>query len=166
MQSIDISYEFINLIKDNERLIFKICRIYTNQSEDFKDLYQEIVCQIWKSYNSFKNECRPTTWMYKIALNTALTYNKKNNKHFSIFGTNIKLPEISDNSTFENDEDISLLYKAIEQLNNLDKAIILMYLENKNHEEIASVTGITQTNVSTRLMRIKEKLRKYMNINM
>ena len=165
MHNIEIGCDFINLIKENEKLIFKICHIYTNQAEDFQDLYQEIVCQIWKSYNSFKYECKPTTWLYKVALNTALTYNKKNNRHFSIFGTSLKFPEIPDNSTFENDEDITLLYKAIEQLNDLDKAIIFMYLENKNHEEIASITGISISNVSTRLMRIKEKLRKYMNIN-
>ena len=152
--------DFIRLIREHEGIIYKISRVYFDQEEDQKDLYQEIVYQLWKSYDSFDDRSKWSTWMYRVALNTAISFLKRDKS---------KLKKVSseglDNFKMEPfdpvmEERIEWLYKSIQELNVVEKGIILLYLEGKRHDEIASITGFSTTNVGTRISRIKEKLKR------
>lgn len=150
---------FIKVIKENEGLIFKVATLYTNRIQDKEDLYQEIVFQLWKSFHTFKEQSKLSTWMYRVAMNTAI-YNLKSVKRqintISIDTETERLPEVVDKS---DEERLRLLYENIKALNLLDRGIILLYLEGKNHREIAEIIGISTTNVGTKILRIKEKLK-------
>ena len=151
--------EFIRTIKENEGIIYKVTRLYTNSTEDQKDLYQEIVYQLWKSYGSFKENSKISTWMYRVALNTAISNLKKEKrKGTRIAIDNFVLNRIDQVDTVM-DERITLLYAQIKKLSIVEKGIILLHLEGKNYDEIATITGFTSTNIGTRLGRIKNKLR-------
>jgi len=148
------------LIREHEGIIYKISRVYFDQEEDQKDLYQEIVYQLWKSYDSFDDRSKWSTWMYRVALNTAISFLKRDKS---------KLKKVSseglDNFKMEPfdpvmEERIEWLYKSIQELSVVEKGIILLYLEGKRHDEIASITGFSATNVGTRISRIKEKLKR------
>jgi RNA polymerase sigma-70 factor (ECF subfamily) len=152
--------DFIRLIREHEGIIYKISRVYFDQEEDQKDLYQEIVYQLWKSYDSFDDRSKWSTWMYRVALNTAISFLKRDKS---------KLKKVSseglDNFKMEPfdpvmEERIEWLYKSIQELSVVEKGIILLYLEGKRHDEIASITGFSATNVGTRSSRIKEKLKR------
>ena len=152
--------DFIRFIREHEGIIYKISRVYFDQEEDQKDLYQEIVYQLWKSYDSFDDRSKWSTWMYRVALNTAISFLKRDKS---------KLKKVSseglDNFKMEPfdpvmEERIEWLYKRIQELSVVEKGIILLYLEGKRHEEIASITGFSTTNVGTRISRIKEKLKR------
>ncbi|HMH22194.1 MAG TPA: sigma-70 family RNA polymerase sigma factor [Puia sp.] len=151
--------EFIGIIKENEGLIYKVTRLYANNKEDEQDLYQDIVYQLWRSFGSFRKEAKISTWMYRIALNTSiawLTRAKKKREHLPIGEW---LTNETDASDLVKDERIEALYAIIKQLNTIEKAIILLYLEGKTYEEIENITGFTATNIGTRLTRIKQKIR-------
>ena len=155
--------EFIRDIKENEGIIYKVTRVYADNTEDQKDLYQEIVYQLWKSYNSFKGESLLSTWMYRIALNTAITHLKKEKKKGVQIEIDDQLLNRKDDIDTETEEKISLLYAHIQDLNVIEKGIILLYLDGKSYDEIAAVTGFTNTNIGTRLARIKQKLKTKIN---
>jgi RNA polymerase sigma-70 factor (ECF subfamily) len=149
---------FIALIKQNEGIIYKITRIYTDNLESQKDLYQEIVYQLWKGFKTFRGDSKISTWMYRISLNTALLYIKKKTKRgHAIPLDNIVLKEESYDPILE--ERLKILYAHIKNLGDLDRGIIFLFLESKKHEEIAIITGLTTSNVGTRIARIKEKLK-------
>jgi len=151
--------EFIKAIKENEGILFKVTSIYCANKEDQKDLYQEIVYQLWKSFPSFRNDSKISTWMYRIALNTSITHLKKEKRN----GTKIDLDEIIEYKIDQKDtliEDrIKIMYAHIKNLNTLEKGIILLFLEGKSHNEIANITGFSTTNIGTKISRIKEKLK-------
>ncbi len=151
--------EFVRVIKENEGVIFKITTIYTNNREDQQDLYQDIVYQLWKSFDSFRNESKFSTWMYRIALNTALTRIKKNKrKGHSVTIDAVVLRQTEYYDT-EFEERIKILYRQIHQLNVLEKGLMLLLLEGKKYDEIAEISGLTPSNVGTRISRIKDKLK-------
>jgi len=150
--------EFTALIKQNEGIIYKITRIYTDNRESQKDLYQEIVFQLWKGFTTFRGDSKISTWMYRISLNTALLHIKKKNKRgHAIPLEHVILKEESYDPILE--ERIKVLYAHIKNLGNLDRGIIFLFLEGKKYEEIALITGLTTSNVGTRVARIKEKLK-------
>ena len=148
------------MIREHEGIIYKISRVYFDQEEDQKDLYQEIVYQLWKSFDSFDERSKWSTWMYRVALNTAISFLKRDKS---------KLKKVT-SEPLENfkmepfdpvmEERIEWLYKTIQKLSVVEKGIILLYLEGKRHEEIANITGFSTTNVGTRISRIKEKLKR------
>ncbi|MBD3290510.1 sigma-70 family RNA polymerase sigma factor [candidate division KSB1 bacterium] len=146
---------FVKLIHDNQAIIHKICHVYCNNKDDKQDLYQEITLQLWKSYPGFKHKASFSTWMYRIALNTAITMTKKK-KIFEDLDQNPKAIIFEEDK--ELDEDIIILYKAIDKLNKIEKAIVLLWLEEKSYDEIADITGLTVKNVSVKLVRVKKKL--------
>ena len=151
--------EFIQDIKENEGIIYKVTRIYSNNTEDQNDLYQEIVYQLWKSYNSFKGNSKISTWMYRIALNTAISNLKKEKRRGSqVSIDNLLLSQMNEVDTVM-EERITLLYAHIKELSIVERGIILLHLEGKNYDEIATITGFTNTNIGTRLARIKQKLK-------
>lgn len=151
--------EFIKLIQENEGIIYKISRVYFDREDDQKDLYQEIVYQLWKSFDSFNAKSKWSTWMYRVALNTAISFLKKDkskpgnvsSEHLDHFKMEPFDPIM--------EERVDWLYKRIKQLSMVEKGVILLYLEGKSHEEISGITGFTTTNVGTRISRIKQKLK-------
>jgi len=151
--------EFISAIKENEGILFKVTSIYCANKEDQKDLYQEIVYQLWKSFPSFRNDSKISTWMYRIALNTSITHLKKEKRN----GTKLELDQIIEYKIDHKDtlieEHIKIMYAHIKNLNSIEKGIILLFLEGKSYDEIATITGFSNTNVGTRLGRIKQKLK-------
>ncbi|TDQ19502.1 RNA polymerase sigma-70 factor (ECF subfamily) [Algoriphagus boseongensis] len=151
--------EFVNLIHENQGLIYKISSIYTQNTEEQQDLYQEIVYQTWKSFDRFKGASKTSTWLYRIGMNTAITHlNQRKRKVQLVPMEGLKL-DIQDEADPELEERIQVLYRHIRQLNLLDRGIIFLFLEGKSQAEIAEITGISVSNVGTRMSRIKEKLR-------
>lgn len=157
--------EFINLINTHRGIIYKVCNLYLNDSESKKDLFQEIVLQLWRSFPNFRHEALGSTWMYRIALNTAISNfrkeSRKPEKH-SISAAEFQIPDISYEDESEN---LNLLKQAIAQLTQIEKAIIMLYFDEKTYEEISEIVGITKTNVGVRLNRIKTKLEKIIKAN-
>ncbi len=151
--------EFVRIIKQNEGVIFKITTLYTDTLDDQKDLYQEVVYQLWKSFDSFRSESKFSTWMYRIALNTALTRLKKSKRQGQSVSIDKVVMQQTNNYDTEFEEKLKVRYAHIKQLNVLERGLILLILEGKKYEEIAEITGQTATNVGTRISRIKQKLK-------
>ncbi len=155
--------DFLQLIKDNQGIIHKVCNIYCDDQEDRNDLFQEIVAQLWKSFPSFRQESKVTTWMYRVALNTAITSFKKQKRRPDQNRLTYENFQIKDeNYDHETEENIKLLHRAVAQLTGVEKSIVILYLEEKKYEEIAEITGITQNYVRVKMNRIKKKLKKIM----
>ncbi|TAF67490.1 MAG: sigma-70 family RNA polymerase sigma factor [Cytophagales bacterium] len=153
--------EFVSLITENQAIIYKIVNLYTHTESDREDLFQEVVYQLWKSYPTFKHQSKFTTWMYRVALNTALTDFKKFQKQKNKQDINeriLQLPEYTQHKEIE--EQIQMLYKAINQLTDIEKAIMTLYLDEYNYQEISQIVGITETNVGVKINRIKKKLKE------
>lgn len=142
-------------------IIIKLCRAYTNSQEDFEDYYQEVCLQIWRSGDNFKGQCKWSTWVYRIALNVCLTLLKKRKREGKTFFSSEALPDTVtiENRAFEN-EPLNQLYAAIKQLSEVDRAVILLYLEEKAYQEIADILGTNPNNIGVRVNRIKERLKK------
>jgi len=152
---------FIATIKDNQNLIYKVCYTYCYNIDLRKDLEQEILLQLWRSFSNFDGRVKVSTWMYRIALNTAISFlrndKKFENQKLSFDESIITFP--TNEYEIEQDENVSLLYEFINQLNELDKALILLYLDNFKYKEISAVLGITESNVATKMQRIKNNLK-------
>lgn len=153
---------FINLINDHQGLIHKICLMYENDREARNDLFQEIVLQLWKSFPSFRGEAKITTWMYRIALNTAISGFRKQTRLVKTEDLQEVHMNISDTWSDDQEENFQRLQWAIRQLGEIEKAMIMMALEEIPYDEIAETIGITQNNVRVRMNRIREKLRTLM----
>ncbi|MBS1734659.1 MAG: RNA polymerase sigma factor [Bacteroidetes bacterium] len=141
-------------------LVYKVASVYTTNADDKNDLVQDILYQAWKSFDSFRQESKISTWLYRVAMNVAIYQvktRKRNIEAIPLTDQNSNLTEDNSNGTEEQWQRI-LFY--INRLNLLDKGIVLLYLENKSHEEIAEITGLSVSNVGTKLSRIKEKLRQ------
>lgn len=161
----EIAKQFTQVIKENEGIIIKVCSLYTFNPDDRDDLYQEIVYQLWKSFASFKAKAKLSTWMYRVALNTAIYFLKKEKKAIRTTPLEGSLLQFAEELNKREEEKIQLLYQHIQLLSLLERGIILLYLESKSHEEIAEVMGLTTTNVGTRLSRIREKLKSQITKN-
>jgi len=148
---------FIQQINQNLGIAHKICRVYFADADDREDVLQEMMYQLYKSYPSFDGRAKFSTWMYSVCLNTALTHRRKGakQKYEPLRASHDQLanPPVSDK-----DEEINLLFAAIATLSQLNKAIILLYLEDMSYEEIAEITGLSKSNVGVRLVRIKRDL--------
>ncbi len=151
---------FVTIVKENEGIIYKITRVYTDTQEDQKDLYQEIVYQLWKSFGSFKGNSKISTWMYRVAMNTAIAYLNKSKKKVPQVRLDFELLHPIDEKDSTTEERLSILYAMIKQLNVIEKGLILLLLEGKSYDEIAVITGFSSSNVGTRLSRIKKKIKE------
>lgn len=151
--------QFLKLVEDNKAVIFKIASLYTDAREDREDLMQEIAFQLWRSLDSFQQKSAPSTWLYRVGMNTAIYFLKKEKKH-----RHLALDKQVFQRTEEKDPEKAvqekLMWQAIKNLSAVDKGIVLLYLEEKKHAEIARIMGISKSNVGTRLGRIKQKLQK------
>ena len=151
---------FVNDINQNIGIIYKICNIYFNDADDRQDACQEILYQLWKSYPGFKGDAKFSTWMYKVALNTAITYAKKGIRQAGEEISPEQWERLTEHAEQQHaDEKLAFLYAAINTLSATDKAITLLYLEDNSYDDIAAITGLTKTNVSVRLVRIKRTLK-------
>jgi RNA polymerase sigma-70 factor (ECF subfamily) len=150
--------EFLALIHDHQNIIYKICRLYRDNKEDQEDLFQEIVYQLWKSYPGFKRESKVSSWMYRIALNTAIAVYRKSNISIDYYREFPEHLHLSDEKDISQNEE--RLFLALRQLNDSEKAVISLYLEDFNYAEIAAITGLSESNVGVRLNRIKNKLKQ------
>lgn len=154
----NVEQEFVSVVREYERVIYKVCYLYTTPNATLSDLYQEVVLNLWKAFPKFRRECKISTWIYRIALNTCISFIRKEKNIPEI----VTLTQEADR-TEETDETQAMLqqlYRMINRLGQLEKSIILLYLEEKSYEEIAEITGLTVTNVATKLSRIKDKLKK------
>jgi RNA polymerase sigma factor (sigma-70 family) len=155
------STDFLTLIEANKRIIFKICNSYCRNADDREDLAQEIIYQLWKSWSSFDSGYKLSTWMYRIALNVAISFYRKEKKTTPTVLMGDHVIEIADENLEEGLEtNLNALQQFINELNPLDRALMILYLEEKPHKEIAEIMGITSTNVATKISRIKEQLKQ------
>jgi len=155
---------FLAAIKSNEGLLYKIASVYTNDVEDRNDLVQEIIYQLWKSFDTFSQKSALSTWIYRVAMNVAIYHLKSTKRRVQTVPIDDQLLNFQDKGKSIEEERWKLLKQYIEMLNLLEKGIVMLYLEDKSYEEIAEITGLSQSNVGTKLSRIKEKLRnKYQN---
>ncbi len=160
---------FIERLNNNQGIISKICNIYCFNEEDRKDLYQEITLQLWRSYPGFKQLSAFSTWMYRVSLNTALYYKRKENKHQNNYTINENITASIEDDDYKSDleEELKYLFIAITELKKIDRAIIMLYLDKRSYQEISDITGLSRSNVSVKLVRIKlqleKKLRKTFN---
>lgn len=146
--------EFIQIITQHDGIIYKVCKMYFQAEEDRKDLFQEILLHLWKAFPSFQAKAKVSTWMYRIALNTAITrLRKQKNKHplEQLSGLSYQVPAIQDNP----EDELHNMYEAIEKLSPLEKAIIMLYLEDCSYQEIGEIIGISSSNIGFKLNKIK-----------
>ena len=155
--------ELLDILNVNRGLIFKVCNLYGRDAEDKKDLFQEIVYQVWKSHKSFRQESKLTTWIYRIALNTAITHFRKEQRSSrdKLSLEMFEIPDLTGNE--EKEEMLSQMFAAIEDLDRIDKSIILLYLDDRSYDEISEISGLSKSNVGVRLNRIKTKLSQKLN---
>ncbi len=156
---------FLQQINENKGIIHKVAKMYMDNPLDQEDLFQEIVMQLWKAYPSFKGTSKFSTWMYRVALNTAIVFFKKDHRKVDKASLNeqIEIADFSD--SHEKEEKLAYLYKAVQELNQIEKALIFLFLENQSHKDIAQNLGITEVNARVKLNRTKEKLQQIIKKN-
>jgi len=159
LQKQEAEKQFEKHIRENELLIHKVCRIYAYTTVDREDLFQEVVIQLWNAYPNFKGESKFSTWLYKVALNTAITGLRKK-KDFIESREPAQLPEQTSEENGGRQEELRRLYNAIEQLNQVEKAIVMLYMEDKSYEEMEEILGMTQGNLRVKMNRIRDRLRQ------
>ena len=153
--------EFVRQVQANEGIIQKICRLYGHTQPDREDLFQEIVVQLWKAVPTFRGQSKFSTWMYRVSLNTAISDFRKKKRTLPVSETEIDSVEIkSELSDVNEEEKLNTLYTAIGRLPEIDKAIVILYLEDKSYEEMEDILGINTNNLRVKMNRIREKLRQ------
>ncbi len=152
---------FLRLIKEHQGIIHKVCSIYCNDPVDKQDLFQEIVLQIWRAYPSFKGQSKVSTWMYRIGLNTAISLFRKKKRRPQLQALSpIEYQIAATPVDQELEERLKLLRRAIEKLNKVEKAIIMLYLEEHSYTQIAEIMGMSESNIGVKIHRIKSKLKQ------
>jgi len=152
---------FLQQLQLHKRIVYKICHAYCKNKDDIEDLAQEIIYQLWKSFDRYDATYKFSTWMYRIALNTAISFyrsTKKNHHHYLDQLQVVEMAAAGEETDMETN--LNLLQQCISQLKELDKALMILYLEENSYREIAEITGITESNVATKISRIKEKLKQ------
>lgn len=155
---------FLSDFEINQNIVHKICRLYTTNKDAHNDLFQEIAIQLWKNYTKFRGEAKFSTWMYRVALNTAISLYRKSTR-------TVKTQNITDytfkikTEDYDDTQEVQLkeLYKAIHKLNDIEKALVFLYLEGKCYKEIATTLGISSVNARVKMNRTKDKLKKILN---
>lgn len=160
----DLELEFVKLLQANQNIAHKICRLYTNDPDSHNDLFQEITIQLWRAYPKFRGESKFSTWMYRVALNTAITLYRKSKRSINTqdFET-ISFKIASEEYDATEEEQLADMYKAIKTLNDIDKALVFLYLEDKNYKEISETLGISEVNARVKMNRIRTKLKTLLN---
>ena len=161
LENLNLHQTFEQLLKAHELLVYKICRLYGDTEDDRKDLFQDIVIQLWRAYPKFRGDAKFSTWLYRIGLNVAITqFRKQKNKIYATDIESLNIAIADDNYSTEKDEQFKEMYAAIEKLNAIEKAIVMLYLEDKSYDEMEEILGISNGNLRVKMNRIKEKLRQ------
>jgi len=160
----ELEYSFVKQLEANQNIVHKICRLYTNDRNAHDDLFQEITIQLWRAFPKFRGDSKFSTWMYRVSLNTAITLYRKNKRQistqdFETISFKIKSEEYDDTS----EQQLKLMYDAVKKLNDIDKALVFLYLEDKSYKEISLNLGISEVNARVKMNRAKDKLRKILN---
>ena len=163
MVDIQSHERFISLLEANLGIILKIAKAYTNTEQDREDLVNDIAYEMWKAFPNFKGKSKVSTWIYRVALNTAMNYRNNTRKKRGFLQDAIGFYPDEPSTEMDSNPQVELLYDCIAELDEFNKAIILLYLDGYKHDEIAEITGISKTNVGTRILRIKEQLRSKAN---
>lgn len=150
--------EFISLLARHQAVVHKVCCLYMDNAHDREDLFQEVVLQAWKSFGSFRGDAQFPTWLYRVALNTAITYFKKERREEKVL-TQLQ-PESYCEISYREDEQMQAMYKAIASLSKVDKALVALYLEDYDYKTIGEMMGISANNVAVKMNRIKAKLKE------
>lgn len=153
--------EFLEQIEKHKGVIFKISKMYMDNFDDQKDLFQEITFQVWKAYPTFEGKSKFSTWLYRVALNTAIIFLKSEKKRSFIKNDEVEnFKIVADDYEDDQEKKLAKMYQAIQQLNEIDKALIFYYLQDYSGKEIAENMGITEVNARVKLNRAKEKLKQ------
>ena len=160
----NLEHNFVSNLEKHQNIVHKICRMYTNDRDSHNDLFQEITIQLWKAYPKFRGDAKFSTWMYRVALNTAITLYRKskkdiNTQDFDDVSFKVKAQEYND----ETEEQLKLMYKAVKELNDIDKALVFLYLEDQSYKEISETLGISEVNARVKMNRIKKVLKHIIN---
>jgi RNA polymerase sigma factor (sigma-70 family) len=162
MTSSDQSNLFLSVIQTHKGIVYKIANSYCTDTEDRKDLVQEIIVQLWKSFDNYSDQYKYSTWIYRIALNVSISFYRKENRRKQVSNplSDGILNFVDTYIVDEIEENIGFLQRFIAELKELDKALMLLYLEEKSHKEIAEIIGISESNVATKIGRIKTVLKQ------
>ena len=160
----ELEHSFVEQLQKHQNIVHKVCRLYTDNADAHNDLFQEITIQLWRAYPKFRGDSKFSTWMYRVGLNTAITLYRKSKRRiktqaFDSVQFKIKADAYDDTE----EEHIKLMYDAIRQLNDIDKALVFLYLEDKNYKEISETLGITEVNARVKMNRVKKKLKTILN---
>ena len=160
----ELEHQFVTELENNQNIVHKVCTLYTNDRDSHKDLFQEITIQLWKAYPKFRGDAKFSTWMYRVALNTAITLYRKSKRSIQTQDYESVIFKIKADEYDETEElQLKLMYKAVKQLGDIDKALVFLYLEDKNYSEISETLGISEVNARVKMNRIKTKLRTILN---
>ncbi len=160
----ELEHSFVSQLEQNQNIVHKICRLYTNDSDAHNDLFQEITIQLWRAFPKFRGDSKFSTWMYRVALNTAITLYRKSKRKIKtqdFEALSFKITAEAYDDTEE--QQLKLMYSAVKELNDIDKALVFLYLEDKSYREISEALGISEVNARVKMNRTKEKLRKILN---
>ena len=160
----ELEHKFIAEFQKNQNIVHKVCRIYTSNQDAHNDLFQEITIQLWKAYPKFRGDSKLSTWMYRIGLNTAITLYRKSKRTIKTQNFDNVLYRIESKEYDDTEEEqLKLMYSAIHQLSDIDKALIFLYLEEKNYKEISVTLGISEVNARVKMNRVKKRLKNILN---
>lgn len=152
-----IADRFLQTVNANSGLIYKVCYMYAEDSDHLNDLYQEVMANLWQGFPGFKGDSRISTWIYRIAINTCVSYIRRNGRHVGHLSIDdLSLGVIDD--SHERAAQLKMMYEMISRLGRIDKAVIMLWLDEYSYDEIASLTGISRNNVASRIHRIKQRL--------
>ena len=160
----ELEHQFVSQLEAHQNIVHKVCSLYTDNREAHNDLFQEIAIQLWKAYPRFRGDSKFSTWMYRVALNTAITLYRKSKKQprtqdFDTVLYRVKAEQYDPSQ----EQQLNLMYSAIRELGDIDKALVFLYLEDKNYGEIAETLGISEVNARVKMNRIKTKLKTILN---
>ena len=160
----ELEHQFVSQLEANQNIVHKVCSLYTDNREAHNDLFQEIAIQLWKAYPRFRGDSKFSTWMYRVALNTAITLYRKSKKQPRTQDFDAVLYRVkAEHYDPTQEQQLNLMYSAIRELGDIDKALVFLYLEDKNYSEIAETLGISEVNARVKMNRIKTKLKTILN---
>jgi RNA polymerase sigma-70 factor (ECF subfamily) len=160
----ELEHSFVEQLQKHQNIVHKVCRLYTNNADAHNDLFQEITIQLWRAYPKFRGDSKFSTWMYRVGLNTAITLYRKSKRRittqeFDAVEFKIKSEPYDDTE----EQQLKLLYDAVHQLNDIEKALVFLYLEDKDYREISQTLGISEVNACVKMNRVKKKLKTILN---
>lgn len=160
----DLEQRFVAQLEENQNIVHKICRMYTNDQQSHEDLFQEVTIQLWRAFPKFRGDSKFSTWMYRVALNTAITlYRKKKRSIKTQDYQAVSFKISSEPYDGETEQQLHLMYSAVKELNDIEKALVFLYLEDRNYKEISEILGISEVNARVKMNRIKTKLKNILN---